>query len=60
MENKFVDKTYVMKFLGVAESTAYNVIKRANKEAKEKHGFSFRPRGKTTIKDLYEFLGLDF
>lgn len=58
IENHFVDIEYVKNFLKVSTSYAYIIIKNCNKEAKQKHGYSFRPRGKTTIKDLYEYLGL--
>lgn len=55
IENYFVDSAFVKDFLKCSTSYAYIIIRNVNKEAKQKHGFS---RGKTTLKDLYEYLGL--
>lgn len=58
IENYFIDSEFVKDFLKCSTSYAYIIIRNVNKEAKQKHGFSYRPRGKTTLKDLYEYLGL--
>lgn len=58
-ENKFVDSKFVMKFVRCKQTSAYNIIKNANKKAFEEYGYSYRPRGLTTLKDLYKYLGFD-